>query len=359
MVAQKPMIGRVLAGKYRLEALIGVGGMGSVYRAIQLTVSRPVAVKLLRQVSGVSQEQMAERFKREAMATSSLKHPNTVRVIDFGDEDGMLFLVLEYLEGRSLQDLIKREAPLDARRVALIGRQVARSLVEAHGLDIVHRDLKPENIWISQYDGESDFAKVMDFGIARVPTEDVSMTRTGVMIGTPKYMAPEQALAKDVGPGTDLYALGVILFEMLTGEPPFQGDSAMALALAHIKEPVPELRLPGIPEQLEGAWRGLINALMIKNPNARVQDAAQVARWLHQIEVDSMRWDEVGHNPLVANLPGRPVVTTYSGPTTSVLEKAAPFPMDELEGPALGPWAWAMAVLLMILGGLSAYLFFS
>ncbi|HRE87977.1 MAG TPA: serine/threonine-protein kinase, partial [Myxococcota bacterium] len=166
-------VGHVLDGKYRLDGLIGEGGMGAVHRATQLAVNRPVAVKVLKQVTGLASDQLSERFKREAIATSRLKHPNTVQLIDFGESDGVLYLVLELLDGEPLSTLIEREAPLSLDRVAAIGKQISKSLAEAHELGIVHRDLKPDNVFICQYAGDKDVPKVMDFGIARVMTSDV------------------------------------------------------------------------------------------------------------------------------------------------------------------------------------------
>jgi len=297
--ALDPLLGAVIAGKYRIEKLLGVGGMGAVYMAVQLAVSRRVALKVLRSLPGVSERQLTERFKREAHATSRLHHPNTVQVIDFGEDGGLLYLVLELLEGATLSRVISRSAPLAPERVASIGKQIAKSLAEAHEQGIVHRDLKPDNVFICNYLGDPDFAKVMDFGIARLLTTDVSMTRTGMMIGTPKYMAPEQAMAKKVGPAADLYALGVILYEMLTAAPPFSADSGVALALLHINEPPPALVLPGYPEPLAEAWRGLVGALLIKDPERRTHSASEVAGWLQQVEVDSQRWAEAGRSPLM------------------------------------------------------------
>jgi len=354
MEATDPLVGQVIAGKYRIEKLIGVGGMGAVYRATQLAVERPVALKVLRQVAGVSEHQLTERFKREAHATSRLHHPNTVQVIDFGEENGLLYLVLELLEGAPLLRVIQREAPLAPERVATIGKQIAKSLAEAHEQGIVHRDLKPDNVFICNYHGDPDFTKVMDFGIARIVTTDVAMTRTGMMIGTPKYMAPEQAMAKKVGPTADLYALGVILFEMLTGVPPFSGDSGMALALAHINEPPPPLMLPGYPEPLAEAWRGLVGSLLMKNPDKRAQSASQVAGWLQQVEVDARRWAEVGVSPLLSTLPGRDPQATYDGPTprtTVTIAQAVGRPRDVNR-----VWVWTAAFAFMVLGGLVAFL---
>ncbi|MFO0747313.1 MAG: serine/threonine-protein kinase [Myxococcota bacterium] len=288
MIPPDPLLGATISGKYRIDRMIGSGGMGAVYVATQLAVNRPVAIKVLRQVPGVSEEQLASRFKREALATSKLRHPNTVSVIDFGQtESGMLYLVLELLTGATLTRVIRSEGPLAPERVAAIGKQIAKSLAEAHDQGIVHRDLKPDNVFIADFHGEPDYTKVMDFGIARLLTTDEHVTRTGMMIGTPRYMAPEQAMAKKASPAADLYSLGVILYEMLTGAPPFSGDSGMALALAHINEAPPPLLLPGYPEPLANGWRGLVESLLQKSPEARPQKATQVAQWLQQLEADA------------------------------------------------------------------------
>ncbi len=301
-----PLIGRVLLGKYRIDAVLGAGGMGAVYRATQLAVARLVAVKVLRQVEGVSDEQLGLRFQREALATSRLKHPNTVQVFDFGQtEDHILFMVLELLEGAPLSEVISSEAPLPPARVSNIGRQISKSLAEAHELGIVHRDLKPDNVFLCQIGRDSDVVKVMDFGIARLTTMDSGMTQTGMMIGTPKYIAPEQAMGQKVGPEADLYALGVMLYEMLTGKPLFEADSMMALAYAHVHDPIPRLELRGVEPSIQEAWRDILTHLLAKSPRDRPSSATEVATWLQRIEVVSERAEGLARNPLHKPLPGR------------------------------------------------------
>ena len=345
-------VGHVLDGKYRLDGLIGEGGMGAVHRATQLAVNRPVAVKVLKQVTGLASDQLSERFKREAIATSRLKHPNTVQLIDFGESDGVLYLVLELLDGEPLSTLIEREAPLSLDRVAAIGKQIAKSLAEAHVLGIVHRDLKPDNVFICQYAGDKDVPKVMDFGIARVMTSDVSMTRTGMMIGTPKYMPPEQAMGQKVGPAADLYALGIILFEMLTGKPPFNAESAMALAMAHVHEAPPPLTLPGVAPSLADAWADLIRALLSKKADDRPQRASLVAGWLAQLEVEAQR----KASPTVPS--GRPEPVHMAEPERPIrrTQRELPARRPERPGQSTQLWLWLGAALFMVLGGLVAWL---
>ena len=341
-------VGDVIDGKYRLDGLIGEGGMGSVHRATQLAVNRPVAVKVLKQIPGVENDQLSQRFKREALATSRLRHPNTVQVIDFGETPaGMLYLVLELLEGAPLSHVVAREAPLPLERIANIGKQIAKSLAEAHELGIVHRDLKPDNVFICQYHGDNDVTKVMDFGIARLMTADVSMTRTGMMIGTPKYMAPEQAMGKKVGPTADLYALGVILYEMLTGRPPFSADSPMALAMAHVNEPPPPLDLTNAPLALADAWSDLVRALLAKKPDDRPQKASLVVGWLAQLEVEARRrlspQVDASHTPLVGEMAPRLVTRSSSSRRRSRRKRTHII-------------LWVAALVFMGLGGYVAYL---
>jgi len=352
------LIGRVFGGQYRVDAKIGEGGMGAVYRATQLAVSREVALKVLRaNVCESEKAQLVERFRREAHATSRLRHPNTVSVHDFGEtEDGILYMVLELLHGAPLSSVIHADGPMPPERVANIGRQIAKSLAEAHACGIIHRDLKPDNVFICDYHGDPDFTKVMDFGIARVVTGPITkdVTRTGMMIGTPKYIAPEQAMARKVSPAADLYSLGVILYEMLSGQPPFVGDSPMAMALAHINEAPPPLVIRDLPPSLAGAWRGLVEALLTKDARRRPQDAGEVARWLGQLERDARRLREdqaTGSRPAIITSPGREPPSTYEGPspraTVTVARRASG---------SGGVWIALAAVVFMALGGAFSYL---
>ncbi|MCB9789060.1 MAG: serine/threonine protein kinase [Deltaproteobacteria bacterium] len=292
---EDPFVGRVFKDAYRVESKLGEGGFGAVYTAVQLAVERPVAIKVLRPDRLAHDEEvramLTRRFQREAVATSRLMHPNTVRLIDFGESsDGVLFLVLELLHGDDLAAIIARDAPMPPARVARIGQQVCRSLSEAHGLGIIHRDLKPSNVFVQDFDGASDFVKVMDFGIARVVSADASqsqLTRTGTVQGTPRYMAPEQAMAQPTGPPSDLYALGCILYEMLTGAPVFDAETLLAISLAHVQTPPPHLELPGMPEPLVEAWDAVLQLLLQKQPHDRPQTGAEVVALLRDLELAS------------------------------------------------------------------------
>lgn len=274
-----PLIGQVLEGRYRIDALIGRGGMGAVYKAIQFATGQVVAVKVVRSEHARDVD-AARRFHREVRAASLLSHPNTIRVFDFGEsEDGDLFMVLEFLSGRTLGHLMRQTGALLESRVAKIGCEVARSLSEAHAAGLAHRDLKPDNVMLVNAAGDSDFVKVLDFGIAKFLSGDSgqsSMTGTGLIIGTPQYMAPEQASGVRMPtPAVDVYALGVILYEALSGKRPFCGDSPMIVMMAHIRDPVPELS-PHLP--VSQGMRELLGQMLAKEPGARPSATAAAER---------------------------------------------------------------------------------
>ena len=232
-----PMIGREVIGQYRIEKKIGVGGMGAVYLAQQTSVSRPAVIKVLRSQLGGSSDSTA-RFAVEAKAASSLNHPNIVTIYNYGAmEDGTLFLAMEYIAGETLEQRIQRCGQLPADRAVHIATQIARALGEAHAHGVVHRDLKPANVMLIERAGE-DFVKVLDFGIAKV--DDAGVTATGYVVGTPRYMSPEQLLGKRLDCRSDIYSAAVVLYEMLAGVTPFQSESPMGWLHQHVDvEPKP------------------------------------------------------------------------------------------------------------------------
>src|SRR3954469_5232866 len=222
-----PLLGRTVAdGRYEVLARLGTGGMGTVYRVRQHPLERMAVLKLIHREMA-SDATAVGRFEREMRVTAAIEHPHTVRVYDFGQIDGQPYLAMEYLAGRSLRQELDRSGPLPAERVASIGVQVAKALGAAHRVGVVHRDLKPDNVMLVDGYGERDFVKVLDFGIARSLDQAGAgfRTKAGAIIGTPAYMSPEQASNVPLDARSDLYSLGVVLYEMLAGTPPFVGES--------------------------------------------------------------------------------------------------------------------------------------
>jgi len=275
-----PRVGQVLLDQFRMEECIGVGGMGMVYRARQTTVGRDVAIKILHpDVAG--NPDAVRRFHREARISTSLDHPNVVRVFLFGQlPDGSLYLVMELLRGRPLSELLRVEPMLAVGRALHIAAQVAEAVGEAHIQGIVHRDIKPENIFLTPKGRDPDFVKVLDFGIARLlhPEDQTSATQAGLVFGTARYISPEGAAGEKTDARSDVYSIGVLLYQMLTGVTPFEGSTPVQLLMAHINDrPVPiRSRAPGIPEGVAD----VVMRSLAKNPDARYEDGAHFAEIL-------------------------------------------------------------------------------
>src|SRR3984957_2509501 len=236
--ADDPLIGGSLPGGYVILELVGVGGMGRVYRAEQTTLGRTVAVKIIHPHL-VGEENTAARFITEARAASRLNHPNSVGIIDFGNTpDGQLYLVMEFLRGRDLARVTHEDGSLPFRRIVDVLRQTLAALAEAHSEDIIHRDLKPENIILEPVRSGGDFVKVVDFGLAkmRVETQQPGITSPGIVCGTPEYMSPEQARGDPLDARGELYSVGVLLYQLLTGRLPFEADSPTQVVLSHLTE---------------------------------------------------------------------------------------------------------------------------
>jgi serine/threonine-protein kinase len=240
------MQGEVIAGRYELLELIGKGGMSSVYKAHDRLLDRQIAVKILHP-HFTEDEEYVERFRREARAVAQLSHPNIVTVIDRGEDEGRQYIVFEYVEGENLKQLLERTGPMPVRDALLLALQAARALAFAHGRGLIHRDVKPQNVLLNA-DGQ---AKMTDFGIAR--SVDVQgVTITGTVLGTSEYIAPEQARGERVDAQTDVYSLGVVLYELLVGSVPYEGETFVTVALKHVNEPVPPVleRRPDVPPRV-------------------------------------------------------------------------------------------------------------
>ncbi|HEY3922838.1 MAG TPA: protein kinase, partial [Gaiellaceae bacterium] len=256
------MVGDVLADRYELEEVVGSGGMSSVYRAHDSVLDRNVALKVLHQrLTG--EKEYVERFRREALMVAGLLHQNIVTVIDRGEDDGCPFIVFEFVAGENLKQLVDRCGPLPLDRAVELAVQIAHGLAFAHANGYVHRDVKPQNVLLNG-DGE---AKVTDFGIARSLEVEHGVTQTGTVLGTSDYIAPEQAQGRQVGEQTDMYSLGVVLYEMLTGELPFSGDNFVAVAMQHINELPPRVSSlrPDVTPRLDAA----VSRALAKRPEDR------------------------------------------------------------------------------------------
>lgn len=264
-----------LVGQYRLKRRIGEGGMGEVWLAYHTALRRDVAVKILLR-GGYDGEASLARFEREARATSELTHPNTVRVFDYGTtDDGLWFYAMEYLEGEDFGKLVAREGALPARRAIALISQAARALAEAHERGIIHRDIKPENLLVTRLGGESDFVKVVDFGIAKLQGGDAggTLTNTGVMLGTPTYISPEAASGSQVDARSDVYGLGAVLYFLLTGAPPFDEKSLPAMLNAHLNTPAP-LPSARAPHPVSDELDRIVVTALAKVPADRFADGA-------------------------------------------------------------------------------------
>ena len=256
------VVGELIAGRYELEELVGAGGMSSVYRAHDRLLERDVAMKVLHEHYTADGEYV-ERFRREARAVAQLSHPNIVTVIDRGEQDGRQYIVFEYVDGENLKALVDREGPLPEGYAIELALQVARALGFAHGQGLVHRDVKPQNVLLDDGGG----AKVTDFGIARSVGVPAGLTQTGTVMGTSDYIAPEQARGSRVDAQSDVYSLGAVLYELLTGEVPFRGDNFVAVAMRHINEPPPSVR-ERRPE-LSPCVDAVVRRAMAKEPGDR------------------------------------------------------------------------------------------
>jgi serine/threonine-protein kinase len=283
-----PLIGRSIGGKYELLSLLGKGGMGTVYKAEQTFIGRQVALKLLRPKEYESNiDEYLQRFRREAQTASQIRHPSAITIYDYGVEcvegkEDLPYLAMEFIEGKTLKEVLKETGTLPLDRIIPIMAQVCGALHEAHLLGIVHRDLKPDNIMISKRHDGSEWAHVLDFGIAKVLTEGgdgeeagMTMTRTGSVIGTPRYMSPEQVLSRSVDQKTDIYSLGIIMYELLSGKAPFDAASFMEVAMQHINEPPKPLKDQETAKKVPDAVAKVVMKALEKDPANRPKSAKE------------------------------------------------------------------------------------
>lgn len=285
-VLNDPLIGAVIGDRYRIVERIGVGGMGTVYRAEHTMMRRDLAIKVLLPDLG-GKDEFARRFVREAESASRLTHPNIITVTDFGrTADGLLFLVMEYLAGQSLTSVI-RQGPVPLPRALAIIRQILAALRHAHAGGVVHRDLKPDNIMLIHRDGRDDVVKILDFGIAKVSepsSGEEALTQAGVVFGTPEYLSPEQALGETVDARADIYAAGVILFEMLTGRRPYDAKEKVRIISMHLSHPLPRMRDVNPDVLVPAPLEELVLQALEKNRDHRFSSAAAFMTALDEAE---------------------------------------------------------------------------
>jgi serine/threonine protein kinase len=315
------MIGTVLSGRYKLEAKLGSGGMSTVYLAKDATLDRAVAVKVMHREMSEQPDQL-ERFRQEARAVAKLSHPNVVAVIDAGEDGGHPYIVFEYVEGETLKQRIARVGALDAQEALAYAIEIARGLTVAHARNMVHRDIKPQNVLI---DAEGR-AKLTDFGISRQLEQD-GMTATGRVLGTTDYVAPEQAMGHPVDIRSDIYSLGVVLYEMLVGQVPFHADSQVGVAMKHVNEDLPDVqqRRP----ELSAAAALVVERATDKDPEQRYQEVGEMIDDLSTaLEVEAAR------------------AGSTTGEATSVLD-AVPPPKRKLA--SRNRWSWAAIALLVLI----------
>ena len=272
-----PLVGKILAERFEILERVGDGGTGVVYRAKQLSVDRIIAVKVLG--AHVSTDpQWMKRFQNEARAASRLEHPNTVRILDFGQtREGLLFIAMEFLNGRSLRTEIERAGRVQAGRTMQVIAQVCSSLAEAHSQSIIHRDIKPDNVMLVDLKGGGDMVKVLDFSVAKLDTPDAQLTRAGVVFGTPQYMSPEQGRGIPLSPQSDLYAVGIVAYEMLMGHPPFSASIPTDVVMMHLRNQPPPLS--GVPPQVAE----LVMRALDKDPKRRHGSAGEMEQHCQRI----------------------------------------------------------------------------
>jgi len=350
--AAEGFVGRTLDNRWLIEELIGKGGMGFVFQGRQLSVERSIAIKLIR--NDVAKEpRLVSRFFREAKVLSGLQHPNIVTMLDFGqdEETGALYLVMELLRGRALSSYVEAGDKFSLREILQIVEQLMSALAEAHDGGVVHRDMKPENLFVDRLPGGGVQVKLIDFGIARVDEPQITrLTQTGCLQGTPHFMAPEQIEGRPSSPQTDLYAAGVIVYELLSGKQPFVGNTLMAVLMQHLqKEPDPLDAGWHIDDPLEPKVSRLVHDLLQKDPAARPATASEVGRRAHRIlaelELARFRTEEfaagqegLDREPVKFDGPALEAAELAPRPEAAKVKPAAPAAPDAI-GRTMDDWA--------------------
>jgi len=326
------MIGTLAAGRYRILKLLGEGGMGQVYLAEHIAIEKRVALKVLR-AEYASKGEIVTRFQQEAISASRIKHPNVLDVFDFGQlENGRFFLAMEYLEGNDLADELSRRRVIDAAMGIRISMQICRALSAAHVNGVVHRDMKPENVFLQRTADGEEIVKIVDFGIAQLRSKDSEvvetkrrLTRTGMIFGTPEYMAPEQASGKHADVRSDIYSVGIIMYEMFTGAVPFTGDTFLGVLSKHLSEATPAMNSIYPEIGISPSLQRVIMHALEKDPLVRYQTMLEFA---HAISA-STDAAALGYRPTLSTTSDRPPTFaphTAGTPTQSQFAPSSPLP---------------------------------
>ncbi len=312
-----PLIGRVVNGRFKVVSVIARGGMGKVYKAEQAPLGRTCALKVLNpKYDGDRDPEFHKRFFLEASTASKLSHPNTVTIFDYGQSDDIYYIAMEFIDGKTLHRALREEGPFPEGRTAMIAAQICRSLREAHTLGVVHRDLKPGNILLTDRGDERDYVKVLDFGLVKdVTGEAEDLTQAGLFMGSPKYMAPEQILGNEISARTDIYSLGVMIYEMLSGKVPFDRGASVGTLMAHVNEPPPPLQASNPAINVSPLMESVVKKCLEKDPNNRFVSMKALLDALKRVGGDAMMVDTSEGLPAA-------YVGPSSGPMSSVGDRA-------------------------------------
>ncbi|MDB4944347.1 MAG: Serine/threonine protein kinase PrkC, regulator of stationary phase [Labilithrix sp.] len=318
-----PMLGRVIAERFRIVSLIARGGMGKVYVAEQAPLGRLCAIKILNpNYTGDGDPEFHRRFYREASITSRITHPNSVTIFDYGKtDDDVYYMAMELLEGQTLHQALREVGTMHEERVGRIAQQMCRALREAHALDVIHRDLKPANIFLTRHGDDEDFVKVLDFGLVKHLSErpEEQLTQTGLFMGSPKYMAPEQIQGAVVDARTDVYSLGIMMYEMLAGKVPFERATSVNILMAHVGEPPPPMRTINPNLVCSPAFEDLVMRCIAKDPNERYTNMTAVLNAIKLVHGGAMtgQLHAVNVSGMYAHTVPPPGVAHRSGPYDS------------------------------------------
>jgi serine/threonine-protein kinase len=347
-----PLIGRLINDRFKISALIARGGMGKVYRAEQAPLGRVCAIKVLNpNYAGEHDPEFHKRFVLEASIASKLTHPNTVTIFDYGrTDDDIYYMAMEYLEGHTLHRAIREAGHFPEERAAHVARQICRALREAHSLGVIHRDLKPANIFLVEHGDETDFVKVLDFGLVKNVSENKGedLTQTGLFMGSPKYMAPEQIRGDRVDARTDIYALGIIMYEMITGKVPFDRPNSVNILMAHVNEEAPALRVMNPNIQISPQIEETIGRCMAKDVDTRFRSMDEVLAALKRVGGGTMTATisgvgATGEYRSMAGSGGRPAATSIpangssSGPQNAAFLSPSASDPGVIPSPLLSP----------------------